>query len=287
MYNYMYQLINYMKPRRIIRIFLLPAIIFLAIFLIPNFHLQLDISYLLTTAIFLFTIIIGFFIAAATSNYLNLQSLIAQEDSALIGIFDSGCFIQPSKRKALAKAIDRYLITCLEFDFADYVRGSHDEYTKLFSVVDSIKPANETVLSVFQNLHSHKYTVTQTRQSALLASCRVVKSIHWFVLILLTCAVFVLLFALRDQNILSNILIGTMATITYLLLVLLYEIDANIFLEDVMSYVTVEQVFRSIGKPAYYPEYFVRKSNFKHQDGSYRVGFHDSGGRLKIKLITA
>lgn len=276
-----------MKSGRIIRIFLVPLIIFIAVFLIPDFDLQLDISYLLTTVTFLFTIIIGFFIAAATSNYLNLQSLIAQEDGALIGIFNAGCFIQPSKRKALAEAIDRYLITCLEFDFADYVRNSYDEYTKLFSVIDSIKPANETVLSVFQNLHSYKYTITQTRQSALLASRRVVKSIHWFILILLICVVFVLLFALRDQNILSNILIGTMATITYLLLVLLYEIDANIFLEDVMSYVTVEQVFRSIGKPTYYPEYFVRKSNFKHQNSNYRVGLHSSDGRLKIKLITA
>jgi hypothetical protein len=274
-----------MKPRRIIRISLIPLIIFIAVFVIPNFNLQLDISYLLTTVIFLFTIIIGFFIASATANYLNLQSLITQEDSALIGIFNSGRLIQPSKRKALAEAIDQYLIACLEFDFANYVRGTHNEYTKLLGVVDSIKPTNAIALSIFQNLHNHTQAVTQTRQAALLAARRVVKSIHWFILILLTLTIFVFLFVLRDQSILSNLLIGTLATTTYLLLVLLYEIDANVFLEDIMSYLAVQEVFKAIGKPAYYPEYFIQKSNFKHQDKSYRVGFHDSSGQLKIKLI--
>jgi len=62
---------------RTVRIVLVPAIIIAAAFLVPRFDL-FDTSNLLSMVSFLFTIVIGFFIASATSNYLSLQSLITQ-----------------------------------------------------------------------------------------------------------------------------------------------------------------------------------------------------------------
>ncbi|MFH1621443.1 MAG: hypothetical protein ABIB04_05180 [Patescibacteria group bacterium] len=136
------------KPGRAIRIFIIPIFILIAVFVIPIFDLQFDIPNILTVITFLFTIVIGFFIATATTNYLSLQSVIVQEDAALIDAFNVGCFVQPSKRKKLAEAIDRYLIACLEFDFSDYVMGTQNEFQQLTNIIHSIMPANDTVSSV-------------------------------------------------------------------------------------------------------------------------------------------
>jgi hypothetical protein len=267
------------------RIFVIPLAIIIAVFTVPDFHLQFDTSSSLTTVTFIFTIVIGFFIASATSNYLGLQSLITQEDAALIDIFQIGSLVQPPMKKSLTEAIDRYLIACLECDFSNYVIGSQKEYLQLIETVNSIEPENDKVSSLIQNLHSAKTSVTQARQGSLLASRRVVKSIHWFILILLTLIIFVLLFVIRDQSLLSNLLIAGLAIATYMLLVLLYEIDANIFLEDVMTYADVEHVFNSIGKLMYYPKHAFNNSSFKPRVKSYRLGCHDSHGQLKIKIV--
>jgi len=274
-----------MKLGRAVRVFIVPFVILIAVFTIPKFDLQFSVSNLLTIVTFLFTIVVGFFIASATTNYLGLQSGITQEDAALIDIFNAGCYVQPSKRKNLAEAIDRYMIVCLEFDFSHYVMGTLHEFDQLIRVVNSIEPVSDTASSVIQNLHNDLYAITQARHTALLASRRVVKSVHWFILALLTLLIFVLLFVLRGESVLSNLLIGALAIVTYLLLVLLYDIDSNVFLEDVKSFIDVEPVFQTIGKPVYYPGYALRDNNFKPRFKKYRVGFHDSQGRLKIRLV--
>ncbi|MFH1621442.1 MAG: hypothetical protein ABIB04_05175 [Patescibacteria group bacterium] len=101
----------------------------------------------------------------------------------------------------------------------------------------------------------------------------------------MTLVIFVLLFALRDQHILSNLLIGALVIVTYLLLVLLFEIDSNVFLEDVNSFIDIETVFQTIGQSAYYPDHAFRNYHFKPRHKEYRVGYHDSRGKLKIKLM--
>ena len=265
---------------------MVPVIIIAAAFLVPRFELFFDTSNLLSMVTFLFTIVIGFFIASATSNYLSLQSLITQEDSALMGIFSLGCLIEPKKKKALIEAIDRYLIACLEFDFSSYVSGTRKEFKELIRVVDSIKPDNKEFAPLIQNLHDKKSVCVQSRQGALLAARRVVRPIHWLILILLTLLIFVFLFILRDVNLLSNLIIGILAVAAYLLLDLLYEIDTNVFLDDIMTYVDVEQVFHVIGRPVYYPELAFKRPGFKPEFGTHRIGFRDTKGRLKIKLVS-
>src|SRR3989339_734192 len=271
---------------RTVRIVLVPAIIIAAAFFVPRFELSFDTSNLLSMVTFLFTIVIGFFIASATSNYLGLQSLIVQEDSALIGIFSLGCLIEPKKKKALVEVIDRYLIACLEFDFSSYVPGTRKEFKELIQVVDSIKPDNNEFSSLIQNLHDKKSVCVQSRQGALLAARRVVRPIHWLILVLLTFMIFVLLFILRDSSLLSGLVIGILAVAAYLLLDLLYEIDTNVFLDDIMTYVDVEQVFHVIGRPAYYPKFAFQRSGFRPESGTYRVGSRDTKGKLKIKLVS-
>jgi len=194
--------------------------------------------------------------------------------------------IQPKKKKALVEAIDRYLIACLEFDFSSYVSGTRKGFKELNRVVDSIKPDNNEFASLIQNLHDSKSVCVQSRQGALLAARRVVRPIHWLILILLTLMIFVLLFVLRDAGLLSGLVIGVLAVAAYLLLDLLYEIDTNVFLDDIMTYVDIEQVFHVIGRPVYYPESAFRRPGFKPESGTHRVGFRDTKGRLKIRLVS-
>src|SRR3989344_714311 len=113
-------------------------LIFLAIKL-PLFNLSLDIPTLLTVFSLLFAILVGFFIATSTTNYLRLQSLIAEEDAGLITIFSLVQNIAPQDKNKVTDAIDNYAIAALSFELTDYIRKTHQEFEDLSTTVDKIE----------------------------------------------------------------------------------------------------------------------------------------------------
>lgn len=58
--------------------------IFVAIFILPLFEIGDNLSSLVSATSTVFAIVAGFFIADAMSNYLRLQTLIAEENAALM-----------------------------------------------------------------------------------------------------------------------------------------------------------------------------------------------------------
>ncbi|MEN9561358.1 MAG: hypothetical protein RIQ56_631, partial [Candidatus Parcubacteria bacterium] len=62
--------------------------LFLVPFLIPAFTVSTDVGTLVTATSAMFAVVAGFFIADAMSNYLRLQTLISEENAALISVAD-------------------------------------------------------------------------------------------------------------------------------------------------------------------------------------------------------
>lgn len=266
------------------------ALLLVAI-LLPVFKFSFDISNMLTVVSLLFAILIGFFIAAATSNYLRLQTLISDEDASLMSIFDLVKIIQPSAEKRFANLIDKYMIAALDYDQLDYFMATSVEFDNLVNAIGGITPLNEEGIALLQNLHNIKSNIVSIRQEAFVLIKKAVTRRHWFILISLASIISVILLELRDGSILVSLLIGLTLIALYQTLNLLYKIDSNAFLADKLAYEVPQKVFQAIGQMKYYPETVLSvelKKTLKNEN--YRVGIYDDfskGMNKKIKTIKA
>lgn len=252
--------------------------------LLPLFELSLDVPTLLTVLSFLFAILVGFFIATATTNYLRLQSLIAEEDAGLITIFNLVRNITPNNTSKIIDTIDTYAIAALSFELTEYVSKTGREFDDLARTVDEVSFIDKKGEQLIGSLHDKKNGLYQTRQEIVLVAHRIVTPGHWVVLISLAALVGFLTLTLRDGGLLSAVISGILLATMYLVLVLLYEIDNNRFLEQAL-YEDSQQIFQSINKPPYYVADAIKNGRVKEPAASYRTGFYRSYTDKEITLV--
>jgi len=265
--------------------------ILLLVVMLPIFKFNFDASIILSAVALLFTILIGFFIAAATSNYLRLQTIISNEDAILISIFDLVKILQPSSEKKFRKLIDEYMIAALDYSLLDYFETTSAELDGFLVAIDKVKPVDQRADSLLQNLQNLKSNIVAIRQEALVLAKRIVTAQHWFVLISLVSIMTVILLGLRTEDVFGSLLIGVIIIALYQTLNLLYKIDSNEFLADRLAYEAPQKVFLAIGKTKYYPETAIdnKKRKILGKE-NYRIGIYKDFSKSmekKIRLIKA
>lgn len=242
-----------MKNRFLIKIIVSILIINLSIFL-PLYKLSFDDSTMLTIVSLIFAILVGFFIATATSNYLRLQTLLVNEDNNLINIFNIIKIIDQNNINKASELIYKYTTSTLNFKLTEYVYKTRVEFNNLLSYIDSLRPVNQEGIQLFESLHNNKSELIRSRQEILLVSKRIITPLHWIVLIILAILMMFLIFGLRDGNWLTFFITAFLSVSIFLILTLLYEVDNNIFLEEILAYNNSQEVFKMIDKPEYFPK---------------------------------
>lgn len=251
---------------------------------IPLFKLNFDIASILIVISLLFAILVGFFIAAATSNYLALQSLIAEEDAGLIAVYNYCRVIAPEISSRIVDAIDTYVIAALSFELTEYIGKTQKEFDGVSKAVEEINFNDERGKELIGLLYEKKNSLYQTRNSIDFVARPIITESHWFVLGSLAILADFLVLALRDGSLFSNIITGVLFIITYLTLSLLGEVDNDRFLE-VAFFKDTERVFRAIGKPEYYTESVIKSGRVPEPKESYRTGYYNGPGDNAIKLV--
>ncbi|MFA6405077.1 MAG: hypothetical protein WCW03_03715 [Candidatus Paceibacterota bacterium] len=270
--------------RRIIK-FIVCLLLLGAAFYIPLFKFNFDVASIITVTSLLFAILVGFFIAAATSNYLALQSLIANEDAGLIAIYNYCNIIAPERISKVVDIIDRYAIAALSFELTEYVDRTQTEFDDLNKTVEEIDFKDGRGEQLIQSLYEKKNDLYNTRQNIALVARRIVTKSHWFVLGSLAILIDLLILAIRDGSFLSSLTTGILLIVTYITLSLLSDIDNNHFLEQAFSYDNSQQVFKILGKPRYYAESFLKNSRITKPKGSYRTGYYNSPTDNVIRFV--
>lgn len=253
---------------------LIAIILFAVPFIVPDFKFSFDISNTLTIVSLLFAVLVGFFIAAATTDYLRLQTLISDANADLMGIFSLGKLINPPLATKIADAIDKYLIAILDFPFLAWVPNTKNEYEELTKIVKEINPTDEKGLALFPYLITAKGNLNRTNQEITLAAKKIISPKHWFILISLVTLMGTLLLSLRNGQWLFSLIIGVILFAIYQILTLLHQIDDNEFLADKLSYRNPQEVFQAIGKMQYYPERTIKNRWVKIPKESYRIGVY-------------
>lgn len=259
--------------------------IFSVVHFLPLFQYSFDVPTILTMISLLFTIFVGFFFAAATSNFLRLQTLISNEDAALISLYNLSFQIDPQKAKAVAQAIDDYMISALDFPILTYAPFIQKELTAVIEAVDKITCRSAREVAILQILQQTKISLYSMNNESALTTKQVVSPSHWVIIFLLASSIIFLLFGLRDGGIVSSIFLASITIIILLILRLLNHVDNNAFLAKQLAFQSPQVVFRSIGKPSYVPEVAFHINPRLSLSVPYRVGIYRHPGKSFEKRI--
>ncbi len=264
----------------------LGLLLFVSPFFVELFDFTFDVATILTVVALFFVILIGFFIGTTTSNYLRMQTLIAELNATLMAVYETAKQISRAGAKKVANAIDAFMIASLDYQFLEYY--GKDDLKDIISAMDLLKPKTDVAKNLHPYLVNEKKSLYQTHQELSLTAKPVVSGTHWFILIVLSLIIAMLLFELRDGSVLMNVLAGAVLVAIYQTLFLLSEIDRNALLAGKLVYTNPQQVFFAIGKLPYYPGGEIKKKWARPDDGDYRVGIYTdypNSFAKKIKVI--
>lgn len=278
--------------RKIIFRVIIPIGIVISAFLFPLFKIAEDIYWPMTISSLVFAILVGFFIATATTNFINFQSFLAQEAANIVALFNLFKIIKPSAEKEMADKIDRYAIATLGFTLTEYTDKTRVEFDDIIKTVDEIDAENAAGanLVALDHLYATKIGLLKNKASIVLVALRLAKGLHWLVLSLLAGVLVLLLFSLRADTYLLNLVIGVLSSTVYFILLLFYEIDGNIFLEEQVACRDIQIIFKGVGKLPFYPSFALKWLKREDLPVRYRVGHYldyPHSAAVKIKIINS
>ena len=254
--------------------YVLQAVLLILPFVLPTFSIHDNGSTLLTAVSLLFAILVGFFIATTTSNYLRLQTLIADSNAGLISLYNLVKVITPSREEEMGEAVDNYMITALDYEFLDYADKTKKELGEVLGIVNSLEPEGEKGLALISEAHSRMDEILTNEQEIALTGKQIVTPRHWFIIILLAILLAVSLLSLTNGTVVASLFVGVMFVALFHILILIHDIDTNKFLSRQLSFKDPQQIFQGIGRLPYYPQYALEKGYAKPERGNYRVGVY-------------
>jgi ABC-type multidrug transport system fused ATPase/permease subunit len=262
-----------------------PIFLLVLPFTLKPLNFGFDVATILTILSLIFAILAGFFIAAATSNYLRLQTLISEANASLISLFSLARLIQSSAAKKVGAAIDRYMIAVLDYDLLHYVPKTEKEFGEILDVIHKLKPTGEKAMAGLAYVYEQEYSLIRARQEKMLAAQTIVGPRHWFILVTFSILIAVLALALRDGTVVSAVITAVLLYSTYQVLKLLYEIDSNEFLAKKVAYKNPQEVFIAIGHLPYYPAYAIERGYVREPKTDYRLGIYKNYPKSMEKVI--
>jgi len=269
--------------------FVAPLIIIISPFFIPLFSVTFDVNTIITVVSLIFAILIGFFIATATTNYLKLQELISNEDSCLISIFNLTEVIQPSAVSKMRDVIDNYSTKTLDFSISKYVGKTQKEFKEVLIQMDNLSPQDEKGIQLLSNLYEKRDDFLKSRQEITLASKIIATPAHWIIITFLSLLIVGLILAMRDGSIIFSVIVSMLSLAIYLILVLLYRIDNNSFLEEqLLAYQNSQIIFSELGLLKYFPYDALKNRSITKPDEDFRVGIYKGvwgESEREIKII--
>lgn len=265
---------------------LIAVVLFIAPFFIPTFNLSGSIDILVTAVSTLFAIVVGFFIADAMSNYLRLQTLIAEENGTLISLAHAAREIDPLNFQVLHGAIDAYLIAQLNQETLNHILQTEKEMRGIVEKTDSLIRGSSKD-SRWDATHVMLKTVHTVRQEIALVAKRNLTIAHWAIVAILGLLLMLVILAVRDGSIFFNLVASLMIVGSYAILVLLNEVDSNRLLEQKLAYENPYEIFLTLDLPPYYPWFsppYLRKPG---RDGTFRLGIKGQTGNDGIVIVKA
>ena len=252
------------------------AIIFLIFvslaWIIPVQSTSLNVSGILSAASIFYSILLGFYIAAAMTNLSRLKTLVATETGGLIAVFNLVKTGLPKKLGQTREAIDKYLIKRFDYEIDAYAEPTTQEFFEIFDVLKGAAGKSGGEAAAIGYVAEGVYYLPQARRELTVVGAKVVDSASWVLLDILSLVIIIALFFTRDGSLQDALMVALLSASAILSLFILDDVDANRFGEEQFAIKTYQDVFTAIGKPHYYPSHYLELGRYKPAVGHYRTG---------------
>lgn len=213
-----------------------------------------DMSKILSSSTTLFSILVGFFIASAMSNFLRLKTLVSSETGGLFSVYKFADLIDNSLGVEVKGAIDKYVIEGFNWELEDYVENTQKEFEKIYDILKKKKssPENEKEQQALDFLMNDLGALPGIRNEICIVAKTTLNSLYWILLVTLAAlTVFAVLMG-TQFNFMSIFLAVCISVVVAFALFLLDEIDKNKLNENDIAFHSYNQLLTSLGLLPYY-----------------------------------
>lgn len=253
-------------------------------------HFSFDFSAILSSASFLFSILVGFFIASAMGNFSRLKTLISQEAGGLIAIYRLTALVDSELSKKIADLIDNYIIARFDWELENYVEKTDKEFFAIFDVLKKVRPENKEEEDALYFIVNNLALLPAARSEIAIVGKSTLNRLYWGLLYALAFVVIVGLYGSIGAEISSKVTTVLLASTVILVLIVLDEIDKNKLNEHDVAFAGYNEVLKSIGKTKYYLDIDVKAGRVRLPEGEvYRLATYKNfpySFEKEIKLVT-
>jgi len=259
--------------------FFIFAFFVILVILVPVKKSNTDITGILSATAIFYSILLGFYIAAAMGNLSRLKTLVAIETGALISIYYIVKLSLPDRLDDTRDAIDKYIVKRFEYEVHNYTEPTTKEFFAIFDVLKGAKGQSEGEGTAIDYISEAMYYVPQARRELTIVGAKIVNRVSWIVLTILSIVIVFCLFLMRDGSFASSAITALLSSSAILALFILSDVDGNRFGEDQFAIDTYQDVFSAIGTLPYYPKQYLEAGRYTPPVNTYRTGSYKS---LKI-----
>jgi hypothetical protein len=231
-------------------------------------------SKILSTTTTLFSILVGFFIASAMSNFLRLKTLISSETGGLFSVYKFADLIDENLGKEVKEAIDKYIIASFDWELEEYVEKTGKEFENIFDVLKKRKmlPDNRKEDQALNFLMNDLGSLPSIRNEISIVAKTTLNNLYWVLLIILAILTIFAVLMGTQFTFISILLAVSISAAVLFALFLLDEIDKNRLNESDIAFNNFNQLLISLGMLPYYLESDIKEGRIK-VDGSkdYRL----------------
>ncbi len=227
--------------------------------------LDFDVSKILSSSTTLFSILVGFFIASAMSNFLRLKTLVASEMGGLYSVYKFASLIDEKLGEEVKQAIDKYVTTGFHWELNNYVENTHKEFDEIFDILKKRKtnPDNNKEEVALDFLMTDLGSLPAIRNEISLVAKTTLNKLYWILLIALgVLTIFALLMGTQFNFTSISLAICVSSAVIFSLL-LLDEVDKNKLNEYDIAFNNYNQLLISLGKRPYYLDIDIKSKRVK------------------------
>lgn len=261
------------------------VIFFVAIF-VPGRGPSQDIELILTISSFVFAILVGFFIARASSRFSEMRDAVAKEDALFLSFYKTAQAQGATFSAKIRDLIDRYYRISYDHELTHY---TYKETTPMF-----IQMWDETVRlrpkkpEAYDRLYDTLTDLESCRNSAASISKEKINRGQWMILLILSAIILSSLFYLKTDEVYSVVVTILLSSSLVVVVLLLRDLQNFKFgVEGGLLEESGEEVFDAIGVLRYYNKHFLDKKHhvIPSHVKQYRLGLHKSGERPNIRIV--
>jgi len=248
-----------------------------------------DIKLILTVTTFLFAILAGFFIARAGSRFNEIRNAVSKEDALFLSFYKTAQVQGEKFSEKIRSLMDKYYIISYDNWLATYGDTGYKRtlpcFLQIWDEVISLKPkaphAYERLLDTLTDLED-------SRNIASSIAKEVVNRGQWILLSMLSIIILFCLFSLKTNDVFSMTITVLLSSALIIILLLLRDLQNLRFGgEEELLVESGQEVFESIGLLRYYNNNHFQKTHYVIPENikEFRLGFHNQGEKLNIKVI--